>query len=124
MLRYTFRSLRTTFVSVNSRGQVRGLTEGRANRRPKKVKVKKGEGRRVLREQPEQSALTTTSASPPPSNQVFEPQYYHEQPLGERLKTSFLWGLGISLGFSIVGVFFRAFMQEVSYVIWLVDFSY
>uniref|UniRef100_K3WZV1 Uncharacterized protein n=1 Tax=Globisporangium ultimum (strain ATCC 200006 / CBS 805.95 / DAOM BR144) TaxID=431595 RepID=K3WZV1_GLOUD len=87
-------------------------------KRPKAIKVKKGEARRRVEPKPEPNALaeqphdalTEVPQAQPPSPFVHS-QQEPPQTFGQVMKMNFFWGIGMALAFSFVGVIFSR-MEE------------
>ncbi|ETV96371.1 hypothetical protein H310_10526 [Aphanomyces invadans] len=84
-----------------------------AVRPPKAVRRSAQDSRRVTPDKVEDShALQTTAETPAPA--AYQPPPFEHQPeptFGQVMKSNFLWGAGMSLGFILIGGIFRAFME-------------
>ncbi|CAK4084572.1 unnamed protein product [Aphanomyces euteiches] len=80
---------------------------------PKAVRRPANEARRVT-EKAERDALTTAPEpqAPAPYQEQLYQHFEQPQTMGQVLKSNFLWGIGMSLGFIVIGGIFRAFMEE------------
>ncbi|EGZ25418.1 hypothetical protein PHYSODRAFT_485735 [Phytophthora sojae] len=82
-------------------------------KRAKPIRVKKSEARRVVPDAPKLSnALTEAPAPPPPANPFVHSEQQPPQTFGGVMKESFLWGMGMAVAFSVVGIVFSS-MEEV-----------
>ncbi|KAL3656316.1 hypothetical protein V7S43_018808 [Phytophthora oleae] len=83
-------------------------------KRAKPIRVKKSEARRVVTEAPKPTdALTEAPAPPPPANPFLQSEQQAPQTFGGVMKESFLWGMGMAVAFSVVGIIFSS-MEETS----------
>ncbi|CAH0480510.1 unnamed protein product [Peronospora belbahrii] len=81
-------------------------------KRAKAIRVKKSESRRVVTKAPKAAtnALTEVPTSLPPF--VHSEQQTTPQTFGGIMKESFLWGLGMAVAFSFVGIIFSRMEEE------------
>ncbi|OQS06391.1 hypothetical protein THRCLA_20385 [Thraustotheca clavata] len=79
-----------------------------ASRRPQPVRRAAGASRRRVEKRNE---IETVQDIAPPAEYV-PPQVETLPTVGQELKSSFLWGVGMALGFSMLGVVARVFMEE------------
>ncbi|RLO05435.1 hypothetical protein DYB28_001857, partial [Aphanomyces astaci] len=83
-----------------------------AARPPKAVRRAAPDSRRVTTEKAEQDALQTTAETPAPAAYQPPPFEHQQEPtFGQVMKSNFLWGAGMSLGFILIGGIFRVFME-------------
>ncbi|OQS00971.1 hypothetical protein ACHHYP_02081 [Achlya hypogyna] len=79
-----------------------------AARRPQPVRRSAASSRRKVEKR---DALQAAPEPQPPSE--YQPPLEMPQPtMGQELKSSFLWGIGMAVGFSMLGVVARVFMEE------------
>ncbi|KAL4176871.1 hypothetical protein KRP22_001808 [Phytophthora ramorum] len=91
----------------------RGFASG--VKRAKPIRVKKSEARRSVPEAPKPTdALTEALAPPPPANPFVQSEQQAPQSFGGVMKESFLWGMGMAVAFSVVGVVFSSMEETTS----------
>ncbi|KAG7400373.1 hypothetical protein PHYBOEH_005961 [Phytophthora boehmeriae] len=91
----------------------RGFASG--GKRAKPIRVKKSAARRTVPDAPKQTdALTEAPAPLPPSNPFVPPEQQPPQTFGGVMKESFLWGIGMALAFSVIGVVFSSMEETTS----------
>ncbi|KAG6604588.1 uncharacterized protein IUM83_14063 [Phytophthora cinnamomi] len=74
-------------------------------KRAKPIRVKKSEARRLVPDAPKPSdALTEAPAPPPLANPFVQSEQQAPQTFGGVMKESFLWGVGMAVAFSVVGI--------------------
>ncbi|KAG7391737.1 hypothetical protein PHYPSEUDO_003812 [Phytophthora pseudosyringae] len=84
-------------------------------KRAKPIRVKKSEARRVVPETPKPTdALTEAPAPPPPANPFLQSEQQAPQTFGGVMKESFLWGMGMAVAFSVVGIIFSSMEETTS----------
>ncbi|KAF4322319.1 hypothetical protein BBO99_00003960 [Phytophthora kernoviae] len=89
----------------------RGYASG--GKRAKPIRVKKSVARRAVPEAPKQTdALTEAPASLPPANPFVPQEQQPPQTFGGVMKESFLWGIGMALAFSVIGVVVSSMEEE------------
>ncbi|CAI5747251.1 unnamed protein product [Peronospora destructor] len=78
----------------------------------KPLRVKKSEARRIVSEASKPSNALMKAPAPPPSATLFVQSEQQAPPtFGGVLKESFLWGMGMAVAFSVVGIIFSS-MEE------------
>ncbi|CAI5723243.1 unnamed protein product [Peronospora effusa] len=81
-------------------------------KRAKPIRVKKSEARRIVPEAPKPSnALMETPPLPPPATLFVQSKQQAPETFGGVMKESFLWGMGMAVAFSVVGIIFSR-MEE------------
>uniref|UniRef100_A0AAV1TQ05 Mitochondrial import inner membrane translocase subunit Tim21 n=1 Tax=Peronospora matthiolae TaxID=2874970 RepID=A0AAV1TQ05_9STRA len=98
--------------SVRVSATARGFSSTSA-KRPKPIRVKKSEARRIVPKTPKPSnALAEVPAqSNVPANPFVQSDSQAPQTFGGVMKESFLWGMGMAAAFSVVGILFSR-MEE------------
>ncbi|OWZ10420.1 hypothetical protein PHMEG_00016728 [Phytophthora megakarya] len=101
---------------LRSSTRVPAVARGFASiKRAKPIRVKKSEARRVVPEQPKPTnALTEAPAPPPPANPFVQSEQQTPQTFGGMMKESFLWGIGMALAFTVIGVAFSSMEETTS----------